>query len=508
MNVYVGDDARPSTRQRDEAERGEGPPRARSLAGCRGPRHSRMKIGLISLGCPKNLVDSEVMLGLARQAGHTPTTDAADADVLVVNTCAFIDSAKQESIDAILEMAALKRDGHTRLVVTGCLAERYREELQREIPEIDVLLGTNEVPEIVRAIEGSGNGPGKARLHTPAAAPVRLYRSATIAAAATSLPTYIYDADTPRVLTTPTHYAYIKVAEGCDYKCAFCIIPRLRGAYRSRPVDSLVEEAKHLVQQGVREIVLISQDTTFYGVDRGERGGLARLLRRLNTIDGLEWIRLLYLYPTTVDDGVIDAMGECARVCKYVDLPLQHAAARVLRRMKRPGTATTYRRLLDRIRARVPDVTLRTTLIVGFPGETDADFAELDAFVRDVRFDHLGVFTYSHEPGTAAYALGDDVPGRVKAARQKSLMKTQRALVARLNRGRIGRRVRLVVDGHAAEHELVLKGRTQGQAPDIDSVVYLSECDPAAFPPGSFLEAEIIAARGYDLVARPVDSCL
>jgi ribosomal protein S12 methylthiotransferase len=504
-----------------------------------------MKIGFISLGCPKNLVDSEVMLGLARQAGHTLTTDASDADVLVVNTCAFIDSAKQESIDAILEMAAVKRAGRdeaergggapaseelggvqgsppfkrrTRLVVTGCLAERYRDRLQREIPEIDVLLGTNEVPEIVRAIEGDGDGragQGNGRAEVPLHVPAKLFRREHGDAAARPaagivekpLPTYIYDAKTPRLLTTPTHYAYMKIAEGCDYTCAFCIIPKLRGAYRSRPIDSLVEEAGKLVQRGVREIILISQDTTFYGVDRGERGALARLLRRLNAVDGLEWIRLLYLYPTTIDDSVMGAMAECEKVCKYVDLPLQHASAAVLKRMKRPGTGTSYRRLLDRIRTQVPGVILRTTFIVGFPGETDGDFAELRAFARDVRFDHLGVFTYSHEEGTSAHALPDDVPARVKAARRRALMETQRTLVARLNRERIGTRVRLVVDGKAAEHELVLKGRMEGQAPDIDSVIYLSDCDPAALAPGSFLEAEIVGARDYDLVARPFDSC-
>ncbi len=454
-----------------------------------------MKIGFISLGCPKNLVDSEVMLGLARQAGHTLTTDASTADVLVVNTCAFIDSAKQESIGAILEMAALKRNGRTRLVVTGCLAERYRDQLQREIPEIDVLLGTGEVPEIVRAIDGAHI---VRRAAGNAAVPVKLLRRPAD-------PTYIYDANTPRVLTTPKHYAYMKIAEGCDYKCAFCIIPKLRGAYRSRPADSLVHEATRLADLGVRELILISQDTTFYGVDRGERGALAGLLRRLNQVGGLEWIRLLYLYPTTIDDGVMDAMAECSKVCKYIDLPLQHASAAVLGRMKRPGTGTTYRRLLDRIRTRVPGVTLRTTFIVGFPGETAAEFGELHEFLKDVRFDHVGVFAYSHEEGTASYATEDNVPAAVKAARQKALMKTQQAVVGRLNRARIGQRVRLVVDGPAADHEMVLKGRLESQAPDIDSVVYLSDCDPVAVAAGSFLTVQIIGARAYDLIARPVD---
>ena len=365
-----------------------------------------MKIGLISLGCPKNLVDSEVMLGLAREAGHELTKDAAGADVLVVNTCAFIDSAKQESIDTILEMAGHKKDGACkRLIVTGCLGERYRDELKKEIPEIDAVLGTGEVPAIVEAIAGAT---------TAGAAPLKFFRSpapGSRSPEAKLLPDYLYDADTPRVFATPRHYAYIKVAEGCDYKCAFCIIPTLRGHYRSRSSESIVREARMLASQGVKELLLISQDTTFYGVDRGERGALARLLRDLNTVDGLEWIRLLYLYPTTIDDATLAAMAECEKVCKYIDLPLQHASNAVLKRMKRPGTRQHYDRLLDRIRTRVPGVALRTTFIVGFPGETERDVTELCRFVEDQSFDHLGVFTYSHEEGTSAYAFEDGLSG-------------------------------------------------------------------------------------------------
>jgi ribosomal protein S12 methylthiotransferase len=490
-----------------------------------------MKIGFISLGCPKNLVDSEVMLGLTRAAGHTLTPDPSDADVLVVNTCAFIDSAKQESIDAILEMAAHKRNGTTRLVVTGCLAERYGEELRREISEIDVVLGTNEVPDIVEAITAAtglktgdsttirAGGPTTIPAGGPAL-PVKMYRRQQPGNGesqievllhdrrrASALPTYIYDANTPRILTTPRHYAYVKIAEGCDYKCAFCIIPKLRGAYRSRPAESIVEEAGNLAKQGVREIILISQDSTFFGIDRGERGALGRLLRRLNGVEGLDWIRLLYLYPTTVDDGVLEAMVECEKVCKYVDLPLQHASAAVLRRMKRPGTGDSYRRLLGRIRGRVPGVALRTTFIVGFPGETEAEFEELRQFVREMRFDHVGVFTYSHEEGTSAYAMADDVPAGVKAARQRTLMSTQLALVRESHRARIGEPVRVLVDGVSAEHDMVLKGRLEGQAPDIDSVVYLTDCDPARLAAGSLVAAEIVDARDYDFVARPVDRC-
>ena len=304
-----------------------------------------MKVGMISLGCPKNLVDSEVMLGLARESGHTLTRDAADADVLVVNTCAFIDKAKQESIDTILEMAEHKKSGRcTRLVVTGCLAERYRDELRSQIPEIDAVLGTGEVPGIVEAI-GSGIGDQRAGIRTVPL--LRANGEAVIPRSPIpdprSLPTYLYDADTPRLLATPRHYAYVKIAEGCDYKCAFCIIPALRGHYRSRPTHSILAEAEALAARGVRELILISQDTSFYGVDRGERGALARLLQALEQVKGIEWIRMLYLYPTTIGDDVLEVMGGSRTICRYVDLPLQHASDPVLKRMKRPGTRARIR---------------------------------------------------------------------------------------------------------------------------------------------------------------------
>jgi ribosomal protein S12 methylthiotransferase len=448
-----------------------------------------MKIGLVSLGCPKNLVDSEVMLGLAQNAGHELTPDPAEAEVLVVNTCAFIDSAKQESIDTILEMAQHKASGSCRrLIVTGCLGERYREELRKEIPEIDAVLGTGQVPEIVGAITGG-------------ATPLTFYKREP---SSRDLPTYIYDADTPRLLATPRHYAYVKIAEGCDYKCAFCIIPTLRGAYRSRRADSIVREARSLADRGVKELLLISQDTTFYGIDRQERGALARLLRELNGIDGLEWIRLLYLYPTTIDDDTLGAMAECEKVCKYIDLPLQHASNPVLKRMKRPGTRRQYDALLSRIRGRVPGVALRTTFIVGFPGETDHDHQELLSFVEEQRFDHVGVFTYSHEEGTSAHAMDDDVPAKEKQARRNRVMALQKRLVRSRQKSRIGGTVRMIVDGPSGDHDLVLKGRLMTQAPDIDAAVYLTECDPSRFRAGDFAEVEIVGARDYDLVARPI----
>lgn len=450
-----------------------------------------MKIGLLSLGCPKNLVDGEVMLGIAQSAGHEITSDASDADVLVVNTCAFIDAAKQESIDAILEMAQLKASGRcSRLVVTGCLGERYREELKKEIPEIDAVLGTGEVDQILNAIETRPAG----------AAPLTFHRNLS----AKELPTYLYDANTPRLLTTPKHFAYVKIAEGCDYTCAFCIIPTLRGKFRSRDAASIVREARGLAERGVKELLLISQDTTFYGIDRGERGALARLLRELNAIDGLEWIRLLYLYPTTITDDVLTAMAECEKVCRYIDLPLQHASASVLKRMRRPGDRRTYDKLLARIRTALPDVTLRTTLIVGFPGETNEEFAELEGFVADTGFDHVGVFTYSHEEGTRAFAMPDDVPAKVKRQRRNALMARQKKIVAAAQKAKIGREVEVLVDGPSPEHELVLQGRLRGQAPDIDPVVFLTDCDASAIHPGNLIRARIVGAKDYDLIAQPL----
>jgi ribosomal protein S12 methylthiotransferase len=467
-----------------------------------------VKVGFVSLGCPKNLVDGEVMLGYAREAGHEITPDAQDADVLVVNTCAFIDNAKQESIDAILEMAQQKRDGKcSRLVVTGCLAERYREELKREIPEIDALLGTGELPDIVDALQGK----------SPQVQPLTFHRRnighrpsaighRTPEAPAKTPPTYLYDASTPRLVTTPNHFAYIKIAEGCDYTCAFCIIPTLRGQYRSRTRESILAEARALAERGVKELLLISQDTTFFGIDRKERGALAILLRELNAIDGLQWIRLLYLYPTTITDDVLAAMAECEKVCRYVDLPLQHASADVLKRMRRPGNRKTYDTLLSRIRERVPGVTLRTTFIVGFPGETEAEFAELESFVEDTRFDHIGVFTYSHEEGTRAYAADDDVPATTKRKRRDRIMTRQQRIVSARQASLIGTDVPVLVEGPSAEHELVVQGRLEGQAPDIDPVVYLTDCDPSAYERGQLIRARIVGAQGYDLLASPIGS--
>ncbi len=469
-----------------------------------------MKIGFVSLGCPKNLVDSEVMLGTAEQAGHEITTDADGADVVIVNTCAFIDRAKQESIDTILEMAAKKKATGGRLVVTGCLAERYRDSLQKEIPEIDAILGTGDVPNILEAIQ-----PGSTAARATGAAPLTFYKRDPKAPSEAAepaapvfgvdLPTYLYDATTPRRLATPGHYAYVKIAEGCDYKCAFCVIPKMRGHYRSRSIESVVAEAHQLAARGVKELLLVSQDTTFYGIDRKERDALPRLIEALDQVDGIEWVRLLYLYPTTITDATIDAIAASRKVVRYIDLPLQHASDAVLKRMKRPGTRASYERLLANIRAKMPDVALRTTFIVGFPGETEADVEELLAFITAVGFDHVGVFTYSHEEDTSAFDLVDDVPAAEKARRQKRVMALQKRLVAKRQKAKVGTRVRMVVDGPSPEHEWVFTGRLQGQAPEIDPQVYLTEADPAVLSPGQFLDVEIVGAEGYDLVARPLD---
>ena len=469
-----------------------------------------MKIGFVSLGCPKNLVDSEVMLGTAEQAGHEITTDADGADVVIVNTCAFIDRAKQESVDTILEMAAKKKATGGRLVVTGCLAERYRDSLQKEIPEIDAILGTGDVPNILDAIQ-----PGSTAARAIGASPMTFYkRDPKVPSEATAptapvfgvdLPTYLYDATTPRRLATPGHYAYVKIAEGCDYKCAFCVIPKMRGHYRSRSIESVVAEAHQLAARGVKELLLVSQDTTFYGIDRKERDALPRLIEALDQVVGIEWVRLLYLYPTTITDATIDATAASRKVVRYIDLPLQHASDAVLKRMKRPGTRASYERLLGNIRAKMPDVALRTTFIVGFPGETEADVEELLAFTTAVGFDHVGVFTYSHEEDTSAFDLVDDVPAAEKTRRQKRVMALQKRLVAKRQKARVGTRVRMVVDGPSPEHDWVFTGRLPGQAPEIDPQVYLTEADPATLSPGQFLEVEIVGAEGYDLVARPLD---
>ena len=381
------------------------------------------RIGFVSLGCEKNLVDSEVMLGLLSRRGYQITADQAQADILVVNTCGFIDKAKRESIDTILEMAELKRTGQcSRLVVTGCLVERYRAEIQTEIPEVDAVLGTNEIESIIDICENQASPKIENRY-------------------------YLYDEKAPRLLTTPSYTAYIKIAEGCDRPCSFCVIPQMRGRYRSRPVSSIVNEARFLVDSGVREIVLISQETTMYGTDLGLSHGLAKLLRELAQVEGLCWIRFLYCFPSQVDDELLVTLREESKVCKYLDMPLQHVSGRILRSMRRGGNEASLRRLVDGIRRQVPGITLRTSMIVGYPGETDEEFSQLCHFVEETGFDHLGTFAYSDEEGTASHVLTDKVPARVIHRRQSSLMRLQAKISKKRNQQQVGVRYRVLVEG-------------------------------------------------------------
>ncbi len=438
-------------------------------------------MGLLSLGCPKNLVDGEVMLGRLRGAGYELVADARQADVVVVNTCAFIDRAKQESVDAILEMAREKESGRAqRLVVTGCLSQRYDEELRREIPEIDASLGTGQVDDIVRAVSGDAT---------------------SLADAAPGLPTWVYDHTAPRVLSTPPWLAYVKISEGCDYTCSFCIIPTLRGKHRSRNVEDVVAEVRALAARGVREIVLVAQDSTRYGLDHGIRDGLAYLLRRLGRVGGIRWIRILYAYPATLTDPILDAIASEEKVVKYVDIPLQHASEPVLKRMKRPTGKGNLLGMIERIRQRVPGVAIRTSFIVGFPGETDADFAKLLAFVESGQFESVGVFTYSDEEGTGSFELPDRVPAKVKERRRRGLMSLQKRISTRRNRSRVGERIEVLVEGTHDDTDLLLRGRAATQAPEIDGQVLINEGTAA---PGSFVTCEVTEAHPYDLVARIV----
>src|SRR6476659_8715608 len=379
------------------------------------------KVGFISLGCPKNLVDSEVMLGQLKQSGYEITADAADAETVVVNTCGFIDSAKKESIDTILEAAQLKTNGHAkRLIVAGCLVERYRDELKAAIPEVDAFIGTSQINDILAVCD-----------------PKTDTRSLPIVSLGNQSSTYLYDESTPRVLATPSHYAFIKIAEGCDRPCAFCFIPQMRGHFRSRRFGSIVAEAHQLAEEGIKEIILVAQDSSRYGEDLGKQDALARLLRELARVDDIEWVRVMYTYPTHISDAFLDVLAEEPKAVKYLDMPLQHASQNVLKLMKRGGNRQSLERLIERVRKRVPGIAVRTTCMSGFPGETETDYEELLGFVKSVEFDRVGVFTYSDEEGTPAFDLSDKVPSRVAARRRTALMKEQRRISRRKNKARV-----------------------------------------------------------------------
>jgi ribosomal protein S12 methylthiotransferase len=446
------------------------------------------RVAFVSLGCAKNLVDSEVMIARLGGAGWTLVADGGDADAVVVNTCAFIDAAKAESTDAILAQAALKRPNQ-RLIVSGCLAQRYGDELRRLIPEIDGIVGTGSLSEIDAVLEEARVGSSRARLDFEAT------------------PEHDF---LPRMIATPRATAYLKVAEGCDHPCTFCIIPQLRGPFRSRSSESLLAEAQALVAGGVRELILIAQDTSMYGRDRGtRRGGLAALLEGLHAIDGLEWIRLLYLYPATVDDELIDAMARLPKVCKYIDMPLQHAHPEVLRAMRRPSNGERYLEIIDDFRRRIPGVTLRSTFIVGFPGERPEHVDYLDRWLARAELDRVGFFTYGSEEGTPAAELEAPLSAREQKRRLTRLRETQRHASARARSRRVGRTERVLVEGSRTlrtgdplrdglGRARVSVGRSQGEAPGVDGAVYFAGSAEA----GSFVDVTLEGATAFDFFGK------
>jgi ribosomal protein S12 methylthiotransferase len=444
-----------------------------------------LKIGFVSLGCPKNLVDSEVMMGQLVTDGHELTHDPAEADVIVVNTCSFIDPAKQESVDTILEMAEYKKVGKAqRLVVAGCLVERYRNEIQRNLPEVDAVLGTNELASITALCEG-------------------------LAAQDSAPEPYLYHDLTARVFTTPRHSAYIKIAEGCDHPCSFCIIPQFRGSFRSRRPESVVNEAKRMFASGVREINLIGQDTTCYGEDLGLKDGLADLLARLAQIEteAPKWVRFLYAYPNKVTQKLLDTIAAHESLVKYIDMPLQHASADTLKRMKRGANADIFLKLLERIRATVPGIAIRTSMIVGFPGETREEFEELCQFIEAAKFDRLGVFAYSDEETSKSYYLENKVDKRTIYNRRRTLMALQRRISRAKNRSLAGREFPVLIEGPSKETELLWEARLSTQAPEIDGLCYINDfgIGGKAPRPGEMRRIRITEAHDYDLVGELVD---
>jgi ribosomal protein S12 methylthiotransferase len=473
----------------------------------------RPKVGFVSLGCPKNLVDSEVMMGLLAQAGADLIPRAEDADVIVVNTCSFIASAQQESVNTILEMARHKTDGRARkLVVAGCLVERFRDDIHKNIPEVDAVVGTGELHKILAAA-GIAPAPVKnspfniltSRPEGDAREAQGRFSRESWAGAIADLPNYLYDEATPRVLATPKYTAYIKIAEGCDHPCTFCIIPQLRGKFRSRRFESVIAEAERLALSGVREITLIGQDTTCYGEDFDLKDGLALLLERLAGIQDLRWIRFLYAYPNKITGRLLETIAAHEKICAYVDVPLQHASATVLKRMKRGGGSDVFLRSIEKMRRTIPDVTLRTSFIVGFPGETEAEFEQLCEFVREAEFDWMGAFGYSDQEGATAFALDEKLPAREIERRRKYLMQIQRRISKKKKKALVGQEFDLLLEGVSEESDLLLEGRTPRHAPEIDGKVFVTDVPEGLLPlPGEFYRCQITEAHDYDLVAKIV----
>jgi ribosomal protein S12 methylthiotransferase len=443
----------------------------------------KQKFSIVSLGCARNLVDSEVMAGLLQQNHYDMVHEPEDADVVLVNTCGFIDAAKAESIDTIIEISRLKEEGKIKkLVVAGCLAQRYPQELAKELPEVDLFIGTGEVPKIVEILQ-----------RQEADANRRQY---------VGIPRYLYDHDTPRVRSTPSYTAFLKVSEGCDHKCAFCIIPQLRGPHRSRSIDSVVNETALLAQGGVKEINLIAQDLTAYGRDRKDGTTLLGLLKKMIEVPEVVWIRLLYAYPNFLDEPLLKVIRESEKICKYIDIPFQHISHRLLQRMRRGKSGSAVRETVEKLRDAIPALTLRTSLIVGFPGETDEDFETLLDFVEETQFDRLGVFKYSAEEGTAAADMDGKVSEEEKERRWQEVMDLQATISQKKNKALIGTIDRVMIENIDLDCGK-LAGRTQAHAPEVDGVVFTD--GPEAFPPpkpGDIVDVKITDALEYDLIGE------
>ncbi|WP_308546586.1 30S ribosomal protein S12 methylthiotransferase RimO [uncultured Selenomonas sp.] len=442
-----------------------------------------MKAGFVSLGCSKNLVDTEMMLGILREHGIELTPEPAEADILIVNTCAFIESAKEESITTILNMAEYKESGRCRsLIVAGCLGQRYGQELLDDMPEADAIIGTGAWNRIMEAVEESLKG------------------HRVVIAGEDKL---LYDEHTPRITTTPAYTAYVKIAEGCNNRCAFCAIPYIRGAYRSRPLEDIRDEVANLAARGVKEIILIAQDTTEYGRDLYGEPQLAKLLRTLCTVEGVHWIRTLYSYPTYFSDELIETIASEPKLVKYVDLPMQHAHDEVLRRMHRPDTQASMRALIEKLRTRIPGVTIRSTFIVGFPGETDAQYQTLRNFLEEMRLDKVGVFTYSREEGTPAYDMPNQVPEDVMQERYHDLMSLQCKISEELNHELEGRELEVLVEGRDEEQANIAVGRSYREAPDVDGQVYIEGDTDSQI--GDLVRVRVLQGFTYDVVGERVE---
>lgn len=443
-----------------------------------GKMTKKRKVSIITLGCEKNLVDSEIMLGLMEDEGYEIIENKNDADVIVVNTCGFIDASKEESVNTILEMADYKETANLKsLIVAGCLTQRYKDELMKEIPEIDGLVGTGDFTQINQVIEESLNGKKPIFIGNPV---------------------YSYEEVIPRKRSTPHHYAYIKIAEGCDNTCTFCVIPSLRGKFRSRGIPSIVNEAKEIVSQGVKEISLIAQDTTNYGMDKYGKLMLPELIKELSKIDDLQWIRLHYIYPGYFTDELIDEFASNPKLCKYIDIPLQHSEDHILKKMLRPGRQTDIRELIAKLRRRIPDVAIRTSIIVGFPGETEEDFNHLLEFVKEIKFDRLGAFTYSEEEGSPAAKLPNQIPQELKDKRAEILMETQREIARGIHERFVGKEIDVIIEKYDEDNDVYI-GRTQYDAPEIDGEVFVTNFDGSI---GDIVRVKVSHSYDFDLVGE------